>query len=153
MPHMVPRCLPLSPVSQLRENYLPIKAEFNVWQTLDVNFKQCDLSKVYLKWKLWSHWRYRPSLFFCLMLIYMKFLPFPFLMPIGYRYPFGWLRTVMEKIRTRASSHLPKMASSSLQIKLLVKCLQGWYFTRRAEDHITARKRGCTTSFKSYPYF
>lgn len=41
---------PLDPGSQLRGNYLPIKAEnLNAWQILDVNFKRCDLSKAYLK--------------------------------------------------------------------------------------------------------
>lgn len=146
---MVPRCLPLYPVSQFRGNYLPIKAEsLNAWQTLDVHFKRCDSSKAYLKWKLWSHWRYNPALFFLPYKVYMEFLSFPFVTPIGCRYPVGWLRTFMGKIRTRASSLLK--SGFSFSNKPAGKRVHVWYFTLEGKGRANYKEGSPATSFKQH---
>lgn len=134
---MVPRCLPLSPVSQWRDSYLPIKTDrLNAWQALDVNFKRCDLSKTYLKWKLWSHWRYCLSLFLALhKCMWNSFLSL-FMVPIGYRYPFWLIQNIRRENQNQDFISFPENVFFPFQINLLVKCLQRWYFTGERDDPI-----------------
>lgn len=84
--------------------------------------------------------------------VYMEFLPFPFVTPFGCRYSFGWLRTFMGKIRSRAWSLLLKKISP-FQISLLVKCLQVWHFICGERDQINCKKEGSATSFEQHPWY
>lgn len=84
--------------------------------------------------------------------VYMEFLPFPFVTPFGCRYSFGWLRTFMGKIRSRAWSLLLEKISP-FQISLLVKCLQVWHFICGERDQINCKKEGSATSFEQHPWY
>lgn len=139
---MVPRCLLLSPVSQRRDSDLPIKTDsLNAWQALDVNFKRCDLSKTYLTWKLWSHWRYCLSLFLALhKCMWNSFLSL-FMVPVGYRYPFWLIQNIHGENQNQGFISFPgNVFFSFFQINLLVKCLQRRDFTRAREEPIKCKE-------------
>lgn len=89
--------------------------------------------------------------FFALQSLY-GIPPFPICDTLWCRYSFSWLRTFMEKIRTRAWFLLLKTVSP-FQIILLVKCLQVWHFTCGERDQINCKKEGSATSFEQHPWY